>query len=171
MAERYIYADSLRNFNDSMQASTGIDGLIAASGWQNEVALDAAMPLTVDEKTNLDSFMANRGYTFIRQMTTSIPFNGAAKINAVDEQPLTENGDRPSVAGYSLWVEANTRPTTIIDFTDGFEGQRIYLRFTTTLITTVQNNASIMTADGLNRSGSAGRIMALVKQGGVWREI
>lgn len=77
-------------------------------------------------------------------------------------------GATPSVLGGEFFQSANTQPTTITMFNDGYIGQRIHIRFADTN-TTIQFAGSALKGNGgVNFTGKAGDFLDCVFQGTQW---
>jgi hypothetical protein len=83
---------------------------------------------------------------------------------------LTNNSATPSIGGGSSVFKAdNSLATTITNFTNGAEGQRITVSFVNGT-TTIQNNATILLAGAADFVGTSADTLSLVMVNSVWRE-
>jgi hypothetical protein len=75
----------------------------------------------------------------------------------------------PSVSGVTVLYITNSSPTTITNFTDGVDGQIIYLYFSDSNTTINRSNAYL--AGGANFVSTFGDMLVLFKTGVNWYEI
>jgi hypothetical protein len=113
-------------------------------------------------------------------ITTPVLISGATIPNSADlinydnfprvNQTFTVNSATPSVgSALNNWfAAANTVPTTITNFLNGYDGQVVNIYFSNGN-TTIQHNANIFTKTGSNFTGSAGDLMSLTYIYAVWR--
>lgn len=83
---------------------------------------------------------------------------------------LTDNDTTPSILGAGNWLASNSSSTSITDFDDAVDGDRIEIEFTNAN-TTIVDGATIQLAGGANFVGSADDILTLRYRDGVWREV
>lgn len=81
---------------------------------------------------------------------------------------FTASDATPSVAGAEVFSTANALATTITQFDDGFDGQNITVKVDAN--TTVQHNANIKLAGGVDYVGTANDTITLVRISSVWYE-
>lgn len=92
-------------------------------------------------------------------------------INSSKPKSLTLNSATPSVADGTSWVTNSAAGTVITNFTNGVDGQFLFLR-AADANTTVQNNgATIITKTGANVVMTVNQVMILWRQGGVWYQV
>jgi hypothetical protein len=95
---------------------------------------------------------------------------GFAKGGIINRKgTYTAGTTTPSVSGISYMSITNSSPTTITNFTNGEEGQVIYLHFNDSNTTITRNNAYL--AGGANFVSTAADTLTLVKEGLYWYEI
>lgn len=82
---------------------------------------------------------------------------------------FTDQSATPSVADGSRFTIANTVPTTITNFTNGYDGQTIYTLSTGTT-TTFKNNSTIAPISGTDTLMTTNKIYKFLLDGTVWRE-
>lgn len=75
----------------------------------------------------------------------------------------------PDVTGFRWGKTANTAATTITDLINGHEGQVLAL-LVSDANTTIQNNASIVTASGADITPAAGTTLEFIRIDGAWRQ-
>lgn len=107
----------------------------------------------------------NATSVFIGAATTNTRIVGASGMNVIVALPT---GATPSVAGGSVFGAA--AGTTITDFTGGYEGQLVVLRFSGAR--TVTHNANIFLSGSVNYVTKDGDTLTLIcDSGGNWHEI
>jgi hypothetical protein len=81
----------------------------------------------------------------------------------------TAGSTTPSVSGITFMTIANSSATTITNFTNGVEGQIIYLYFADTNTTINRSNAYL--SGGANFTSTHHDILALINYSGFWYEV
>mgnify|MGYP000736927777 CR=1 FL=1 len=76
----------------------------------------------------------------------------------------------PSVKGWSWGRANNVTPTTITDFDDGYEGQKLALMFSTGS-TTITHGTNIFLTTGANITPSINDTLNIMRIDGKWYEI
>lgn len=96
---------------------------------------------------------------------------GGAQINGPIVQGViitfADGASAPSVARSSDFKTANTRPTTITNFSGGRDGQMITV-LVTDARTTIEHNAAIKNRSGANINGAVNLTYSYKRFGGVW---
>ncbi len=77
-------------------------------------------------------------------------------------------GSTPSVLGGEYFQTANTQPTTITMFNDGYIGQRVHIRFADSNTTVQFAGSNLKGNGGVNFTGKAGDFLDCVFQGTQW---
>lgn len=85
-------------------------------------------------------------------------------VGGVESAPfLTDGSATPSVGGSDVWVSAQTNPTTITNFTNGYPGQILTVMANDTN-TTIANNSNLHLSTGANRAMAQYDTITLVGQ-------
>jgi len=92
-------------------------------------------------------------------------------IGPVTSPPVTftDLATTPSVSGSNVFVASNSGATTITDFINDKDGQRITIVFTNAN-TTIQNNAGLINRTGANITPGANTTRSYLSRNGVWYE-
>lgn len=92
-------------------------------------------------------------------------------IGPVTSPPVTftDLATTPSVSGSNVFVASNSGATTITDFTNDKDGQRITIVFTNAN-TTIQNNAGLINRTGANITPGANTTRSYLSRNGIWYE-
>jgi hypothetical protein len=87
-------------------------------------------------------------------------------------QQLTINSTTPSVGNdlSGQWFFNNSVATTVTNFIDSYQTQKITI-VSTTANTTIQNNANIILNGGINFVMAANNVITLQRESTIWREI
>jgi hypothetical protein len=79
---------------------------------------------------------------------------------------FSANATTPSVTDNTQFVTANSNPTTVTNFTDGFNGQRIFVLVNDT--NTSFGTGSIKTSTGGAVAATSGRVYTFIRFGNLW---
>lgn len=90
----------------------------------------------------------------------------AGRLVSQVQTTFADGAATPSVAAGNDFKTANTGATTITDFTNGVNGQEIFIVVDAN--TTIQNNSAIKTRSGSNFAGAANVTCTFKRFGGVW---
>ena len=148
------------------------------------------VPIVEVENTNLsplitgavNTFVAPTGYaangSVVKEISTNLSYYLA--VNDLWYPKITEGlpvalvtftdlDTTPSVKGMSWARVNNTGVTSITDFDDAYEGQKLTLYYSTGN-TTIVHGANIVTKTGVNVTPSASSVMDFLHVNGVWYE-
>lgn len=97
-------------------------------------------------------------------------FDWSVAVGTIDDAGIYTAADTtPSVVGTNLLVVTNAAPATITNFDDGVSGQEVTLQFSDGN-TTIQDNANVQLAGGVDFVSSANDTLTIIKAGSVWFE-
>lgn len=110
-----------------------------------------------------------KGNRFINNLNANYIFmdeNG----NAIGSRFVAGDTTPTVVLDDGSYFTQNSSATTITDLDDGYEGQRVTIRFGDTNTTIQHNTARIRLAGGVNMTGANNQLLTLVRNAGNWWE-
>lgn len=149
-------------------ASSTVSGIISRGNYYENLYFKAVRNFWGPGKGHVsdgDTFKINGGG--FRKFADNWTLKNSQFVNT-PVRTFAVGDETPSVIGGGIFRTANTSTTTITNFRNGAEGERVTILVDAN--TTVQNSANVKLAGGSNFVGTSNDILELVDIGGIWYE-
>jgi len=139
-----------------------VDSDLTTFHWQDRVTSSDRVQFAVNQDTLPEFVRADDVSALAGVRLLAVGSEGSGTFTDLDKTP--------TVKGITYMKASNTAATTITDFDDGIDGQRVIVLHTNSN-TTIQNGASIITTTAANITGSVNLLQEFILGGTIWRQL